>query len=64
MILMRPPHRTPGTGHRTAADLLTRHLFPVSHRSLEAWPLLTQRVNGAVDAHPFVTIRPGVAAAQ
>lgn len=31
---------------RTAADLITKHLFPVSHRSLEAWPLLTQRVNG------------------
>ena len=31
---------------RTAADLITRHFFPVSHRSLEAWPLLTQRVNG------------------
>jgi hypothetical protein len=31
---------------RTGAELISRHLFPVSHRSLEAWPLLTQHVNG------------------
>ena len=31
---------------RTGAELITRHLFPVSHRSLEAWPLPTRHVNG------------------
>ena len=31
---------------RTGAALVTQHLFPVSHRSLEAWPLPTRRVNG------------------
>jgi hypothetical protein len=31
---------------RAGAALVTRHLFPVSHRSLEAWPLPTQHVNG------------------
>jgi hypothetical protein len=31
---------------RTGAGLVTRYLFPVSHRSLEAWPLPTRRVNG------------------
>jgi|tagenome__1003787_1003787.scaffolds.fasta_scaffold19907905_2 hypothetical protein len=31
---------------RTGALLVTRHLFPVSHRSLEAWSLPTRRVNG------------------
>ena len=31
---------------RTGAELITRHFFPISHRSLEAWPLPTRRVNG------------------
>jgi hypothetical protein len=31
---------------RAAAELVTRIYFPVSHRSLEAWPLVTRRVNG------------------
>ena len=31
---------------RTGAELLTRYMFPVSHRTLEAWPLQTVRVNG------------------
>jgi hypothetical protein len=31
---------------RTGAGLVTRHLFPVSHRSLETWPLPTRHVNG------------------
>ncbi len=31
---------------RTGAELITKHLFPVSHRSLEAWPLPTRHVNG------------------
>jgi hypothetical protein len=31
---------------RAGADLITKHLFPVSHRTLESWPLPTQLVNG------------------
>jgi hypothetical protein len=31
---------------KTGADLVTRFLFPVSHRTLEAWPLTWRRVNG------------------
>jgi hypothetical protein len=31
---------------RRGADLITRHLFPVSYRTLEAWPLPTRHVNG------------------
>jgi hypothetical protein len=31
---------------RTAADLVTKYFFPVSYRTLEAWPLRTRRVNG------------------
>jgi hypothetical protein len=31
---------------RTGAELVTRHMFPVSYRSLEAWPLPTRYVNG------------------
>jgi hypothetical protein len=31
---------------KAAADIITRHVFPVSHRSLERWPLLIRRVNG------------------
>jgi hypothetical protein len=31
---------------RTGADLVTRHFFPVSYRTVEAWPLPTRRVNG------------------
>jgi hypothetical protein len=31
---------------RAGADLVTRHFFPVSRRTLEAWPLPTQHVNG------------------
>jgi hypothetical protein len=29
-----------------AAKLVKEHFFPVSPRSLEAWPILTRRVNG------------------
>jgi hypothetical protein len=42
-IVARQP---PNVDRRTGATLITRHLFPVSHRSLEAWPLPTRRVNG------------------
>jgi hypothetical protein len=31
---------------RTGAELVTRHFFPVSYRTIEAWPLPTRRVNG------------------
>jgi len=31
---------------RSGAILLTRYLFPVSHRSLETWPLPWQHANG------------------
>ncbi len=31
---------------RSGADLLTRHVLPVSYRSLEAWPLPWQYANG------------------
>ncbi len=31
---------------RVGAELITKHLFPVSHRSLEVWPLPTRHVNG------------------
>jgi hypothetical protein len=36
----------PNVDRRTGAQLITKHLFPVSHRSLEAWPLPTRHVNG------------------
>jgi hypothetical protein len=36
----------PNVDRRRGAELVTRHLFPVSHRSLEAWPLPTRHVNG------------------
>lgn len=31
---------------RRAAEFLTQHYFPVSHRSLEAWALPLRHVNG------------------
>jgi hypothetical protein len=31
---------------RTGAKLVTQHIFPVSHRTLEKWPLPVQHVNG------------------
>jgi hypothetical protein len=31
---------------KTGAALVTRHMYPVSHRSLEVWKLPTRRVNG------------------
>jgi hypothetical protein len=30
---------------RTGAQIITKSLFPVSHRSLERWPLAVRRVN-------------------
>lgn len=31
---------------RAGAEILTRHFFPVSPRTIEAWPLMVRRVNG------------------
>lgn len=31
---------------RTAAELVTQRFFPVSPRTVEAWPLTVRRVNG------------------
>ena len=31
---------------KTAAALVRQHFFPISHRTLEAWPLSTRKVNG------------------
>lgn len=49
-----PALDTPRIGHdvpvrvarRAGAELVTKHFFPVSHRTLEAWPLVWRRVNG------------------
>ncbi len=43
------PHPLPHpvrVDRRTAADLVSRHYFPVSHRTVEAWPLVVRHVNG------------------
>lgn len=31
---------------RTAAELVSQHYFPVSHRTVEGWPLVVRHVNG------------------
>jgi hypothetical protein len=31
---------------RAAAAAITKYIFPVSHRTLERWPVATRRVNG------------------
>jgi hypothetical protein len=36
----------PRVSRRTLADLLTQNFFPISYRSLEAWHLPTQHLNG------------------
>ena len=33
-------------GRRVAAEIVTNNFFPVSHRTLERWPLKWRRVNG------------------
>ena len=43
MDLKKYPRRV---DRRTAAKIVTDEFFPVSHRTIEAWPLPTQRVNG------------------
>jgi hypothetical protein len=42
VIAQQPPN----VDRRTGAQMITKHLFPVSHRSLEAWLLPTRHVNG------------------
>lgn len=42
-ILANLPRRVE---RRAGADLVTKHFFPVSHRTLEAAPLTWRRVNG------------------
>jgi hypothetical protein len=41
-----PPPLPVRVDRRTAADLVTRLFFPVSHRTVEAWPLTVRHVNG------------------
>jgi hypothetical protein len=41
-----PPDVPVRVDRRAGAEILTRYLFPVSHRSLEAWPLTWRHVNG------------------
>jgi hypothetical protein len=36
----------PRVDRKTGADLVTRHFFPISPRTLEAWPLTWRLVNG------------------
>jgi hypothetical protein len=36
----------PNVDRRTGAKLITDNMFPVSHRSLEAWHLPVRHVNG------------------
>jgi hypothetical protein len=36
----------PNVDRRTGAGLITKYLYPVSHRSLEVWQLPTRHVNG------------------
>lgn len=31
---------------RRGAEIVTKYVFPVSHRTLEAWPLKIRHVNG------------------
>jgi len=43
------PHPLPHpvrVDRRMAAELVSRHFFPVSHRTVEAWPLVVRHVNG------------------
>ncbi|RVT97660.1 hypothetical protein EOD42_07535 [Rhodovarius crocodyli] len=36
----------PRVDRRAGAALLTQYMFPISKRTLEAWPLTWRRVNG------------------
>jgi hypothetical protein len=46
---------------RSGADLLTRHVFPVSYRSLEVWPVPWQHVNGKAIAITLALLAVGYA---
>lgn len=41
-----PPDLPTRVDRKTGAELVTQHLFPVSHRTIEAWPLVWRHVNG------------------
>lgn len=41
-----PPNVPARVDRRAGAELITQHMFPVSSRSLEAWPLTWRHVNG------------------
>ena len=41
---------------KTLADIITRLLFPVSHRSLEIWPLRWRFVNGHALAETYEAV--------
>jgi hypothetical protein len=41
-----PGNLPPRVCRRAAAQIVTRNFFPVSHRTLERWPLTWRRVNG------------------
>jgi hypothetical protein len=41
-----PPPFPVRVDRRTAAELVTRLYFPVSYRTVEAWPLTVRHVNG------------------
>lgn len=41
-----PPPYPVRVDRRAAAELVTRLFFPVSPRTVEAWPLTVRRVNG------------------
>jgi hypothetical protein len=41
-----PPSDPVRVDRRRAAELVTERYFPVSHRTIEAWPLLVRHVNG------------------
>lgn len=36
----------PRMDRRTGAALISRHLFPISHRTLERWPVAWRHING------------------
>ena len=42
-ILSESPARI---DRRVGADLITRHFFPISPRTLERWPVTWRRING------------------
>ena len=41
-----PPDLPARVDRKAGAELVTHHFFPVSHRTIEAWPLVWRHVNG------------------